>query len=363
MTTVLRPPTPDLSAITLESITKNFSAGSVAALAGVSLDVLPGTCTAILGPSGSGKSTLLRVIAGLDDPSGGRVLVNGRDVTDVLPERRGIGMVFQRPLLFPYLNVIDNVAFAARATGRSRMQARTQARPFLDMVGLSGFASRAVHSLSGGQEQRVAIARVLAAKPAILLLDEPFSALDPALREEMHELLREIRRELSPTIVLVTHDREEAAAVADRIALIEGGCLLQHASVDEVYRRPASRAVSRLMGGKNSFFGTVRAGVHESELGRLAVPESSPEGEGYLVFRQESVGVSPVPLAAAPTVAGLCDLDGQVLAIGASGARRTAVVSVANAQVHVELPAGRSFSPGDQIRISLSSDSLFVVPR
>lgn len=346
------------SAIALESISKNFSANSLPALAGVSLDVLPGTCTAILGPSGSGKSTLLRVIAGLEDPSGGRVLVNGHDVTEVLPERRGIGMVFQRPLLFPYLNVIDNIAFAARAAGKNRREARIAALPYLDMVALAGFATRSVRSLSGGQEQRVAIARVLAAQPSILLLDEPFTALDAALRDEMHELLRALRRELSPTIVIVTHDREEASVVADRIALIENGHLLQHASVDAVYTRPASLAVARLMGTKNAFFGTVKNGVHESGLGRFRVGEAAFDGNCWLVFRQESVTVTE----SVGELPGEFGFDADILEIRTHGARRDLVVAAGGLAVHAELAPGMRAAVADRVRVTLSQESLSVVP-
>lgn len=346
------------SAITLESITKNFSASSIPALAGVTLDILPATCTAILGPSGSGKSTILRVIAGLENPSGGRVLVNGTDVTEVLPEHRGIGMVFQRPLLFPYLNVIDNIAFAARAAGRNRREARVHALPYLDMVALGGFGSRSVVSLSGGQEQRVALARVLAAQPSILLLDEPFSALDPALRDEMHDLLRVIRRELSPTIVLVTHDRDEASAVADRIALIENGRLLQHASVDSVYNRPASLAVARLMGTKNILFGTVHNGVHESALGRIRVGDAVFDGDCYLVFRQESVAVS----APSGEVPGENEFDGHVREIRMHGARRDLVITAGAGEIHAELPPGMQALLADRVRVTLSPGSLYVAP-
>lgn len=347
------------SAIALESVSKKFLASSSPALTGVTLDVLPGTCTAILGPSGSGKSTLLRVIAGLEDPSGGRVFVNGKDVTGVLPEQRGIGMVFQRPLLFPYLSVIDNVAFAARAAGLSRRGARAHALPYLDMVRLGGFGLRSVQSLSGGQEQRIAIARALAAQPSILLLDEPFSALDPALRDEMHELLRHIRRELSPTILLVTHDRGEASAVADRIALIENGQLLQHASVDTVYNRPACLAVARLMGGKNSIFGTVHQGVHESALGKIPVGGASFDGDGYLVFRQESVVVSASLSSATPHV---LEFDGVVCDLSVHGPRRGVVISSGGVEVHAELPPGTHSMPGDRLRVALSPDALCVVP-
>ena len=255
----------------LDGVSKSFSTEHAPALDDVTLEVPAGSCTAILGPSGSGKSTILRVMAGLDFVTGGQVLVNGTDVAGLVPEKRGMGMVFQRPLLFPHLSVLDNVAFAERVSGVSRATARTNAEQYLEMVQLAGYGKRSVQELSGGQEQRVAIARALAAKPEVLLLDEPFSALDPALRTDMHELIADIRAALSPTIVLVTHDRDEASAVADRIAILHQGELLQHDTVEIIYTRPSSLRVARLMGGLNEIAGTVTAGIHSSAMGRVAV--------------------------------------------------------------------------------------------
>ena len=278
----------------LDGVSKSFSTEHAPALDDVTLEVPAGSCTAILGPSGSGKSTILRVMAGLDFVTGGQVLVNGTDVAGLVPEKRGMGMVFQRPLLFPHLSVLDNVAFAERVSGVSRATARTNAEQYLEMVQLAGYGKRSVQELSGGQEQRVAIARALAAKPEVLLLDEPFSALDPALRTDMHELIADIRAALSPTIVLVTHDRDEASAVADRIAILHQGELLQHDTVEIIYTRPASLRVARLMGGLNEIVGTVTAGIHSSAMGRVAVGADVADGPGTLVIRQESVAVVAV---------------------------------------------------------------------
>ncbi|MGV8896320.1 MAG: ABC transporter ATP-binding protein [Rhodoglobus sp.] len=346
------------SAIALRQITKQFIDHRPPALSGVNLDVLPGTCTALLGPSGSGKSTILRIIAGLEDPSGGRILLNGSDITDVLPEKRNVGLVFQRPLLFPHLSVIDNVAFADRASGQTRRQARERAQPYLDMVQLGELGDRGVGSLSGGQEQRVAIARALAAQPTILLLDEPFSALDATLRNEMHELLLRIRRELSPTILLVTHDRDEATAVADRIAVLENGQLLQHDTVDRVYHRPASLDVARLMGGENVVSGVVSNGVHHSGLGALPVDESAEDGPGALVFRHESAGLVPGHTPSATEGA----LHAVVVEVFRSGLRQRATVRVGTEQLQVEVPGTVTVTAGDAVTVILPQQILWVVP-
>ncbi len=344
------------SAIALRHVTKQFVADQPAALTGVNLDVLPGTCTALLGPSGSGKSTILRIIAGLENPSGGKVLVNGRDITGVLPEKRNIGLLFQRPLLFPHLTVIDNIAFAGRASGQPWRTARELAHPYLDMVHLEDLGDRRVGSLSGGQEQRVALARALAGRPSILLLDEPFSALDAELRREMHDLLTEIRRQFAPTVLMVTHDRDEAAAVADRIAVIDNGQLLQHDTVDRLYHRPASLAVARLMGGENFITGVVNNAVHTSTLGAIAVDEATPAGPGVLVFRHESASVT---LGHHPAVHGL---PGSIIAISRNGLRHRATVRIGYGDVQVELPPGVTDSVGQPVTVQLPPLTVSVVP-
>jgi len=346
------------SAIALRQVTKHFLDRQPAALVGVNLDVLPGTCTALLGPSGSGKSTILRIIAGLENPSGGQVLLSGRDITHVLPEKRNVGLVFQRPLLFPHLSVIDNVAFADRVAGRPWRIARERALPYLEMVQLADLGRHRVGSLSGGQEQRVALARALAAHPTILLLDEPFSALDAELRHEMHELLADIRRQLAPTIVLVTHDRDEAAAVADRIAILENGHLLQHDTVDRLYHRPASISVARLMGGENFVSGVTVKGIHHSGLGSVSVSESNTEGPGVLLFRHESVGVGAGHLL--PPTGNR--LYGNVAAMTRTGLRRRATVRINTEEIQVELPATLDVSVGDSITVDLPPTILCVVP-
>ncbi|HAQ59063.1 MAG TPA: ABC transporter ATP-binding protein [Microbacterium sp.] len=347
-----------IAAITLQSVTKEYESHSVPALTGVNLDILTGTRTAILGPSGSGKSTLLRIIAGLEDPSDGQILLNGRDVTGTLPERRGIGMVFQRPLLFPHLNVLDNVAFPLRAQGASRRAARDGARAYLALVQLADFGSRPVSTLSGGQQQRIAIARTLASRPTILLLDEPFSALDPALRSDMHELLNRLQPELPPTVVLVTHDREEAAAVADRIAVVEDGTLLQHDTVDRIYHRPASLAVARLMGGRNAIDGTVEEGVHASDLGRVPVEPGTVVGPGVLVVRPEAIRV----LADGETATNPA-YTGTVTDIVRAGARRELTLRRGTAELVVDVPPGAAVEVGGTVRVCFAPGAPSVVPR
>ncbi len=354
----------------LDCVSKSFSSEHAPALDDVTLEVPAGSCTAILGPSGSGKSTILRVMAGLDFVTGGQVLVDGTDVAGLVPEKRGMGMVFQRPLLFPHLSVLDNVAFAERVSGVSRAVSRKNAERYLDMVQLGGYGTRSVQELSGGQEQRVAIARALAARPEVLLLDEPFSALDPALRTDMHELIADIRAALSPTIVLVTHDRDEASAVADRIALLHRGELLQHDFVENIYTRPASLRVARLMGGLNEIPGTVTGGVHTSVMGRVPVDSGIADGRGTLVVRQEAVAVTP---AAPGMSAGSADaagsaagagggLVGVVTGIRRQGPRSTIEIGFQDGvAIFADVPPGSSLAVGAPVEVRFAAGSAHAV--
>lgn len=355
------------ASLSLRGLTRDHGTGEVPALGGLDLEVPAGGCVAIVGPSGSGKTTALRLTAGLDVPDAGDVLLDGVSVLHVAPERRGMAMVFQRPLLFPHLNVLDNVAFSARVTGTPRRQARAEAARYLELVQLAGFGPRFVGELSGGQEQRVALARALAAQPRVLLLDEPFSALDAALRADMHELLRELRALLEPTVVLVTHDQSEAAALAETIAVLSGGHLIQHDSVEAVYTRPASLAVARLMGGLNEIHGVVAGRHHHSPLGRLRLPDDVPvpDGPGVLVIRQESVVVTG---AADPAA----DAYGTLAAVRVVGARRLVSIEVPGllapddrgapvARVHAELSPGSGVSLGQRVGLRCPTPALAVV--
>lgn len=343
--------------LVLDGIDKRFPGSPTPALHGFSLTVAAGTCTAVLGPSGSGKSTLLRVIAGLEEPDAGAVRIGGTDVAGIAAEHRGVGMVFQRSLLFPHLTILDNVAFADRVSGMSRRAARSRAGEYLEMVQLQGFGDRRVGELSGGQEQRVAIARALAAQPAVLLLDEPFSALDPALRSDMHDLLDSVRRAVSPTIVLVTHDRDEAARASDRIALLEHGVLLHEGTVLEAYRRPRNLRAAQIMGGRNEVAGEVRDGNHHSALGSVPVPPQTPAGWGTLVIRQEDVAV--LDDSTGSTDAGA--IAGVVEAVRVTGARSEIAVRCGDALLHAEAPPTQRCQLGDRVRLMLPMSAVHVV--
>ncbi len=232
--------------IELKNISKSF--GDFTALEGVSLDVPEGSLTALLGPSGSGKSTLLRIIAGLELPDSGSVELDGADLGNVRPQKRGIGFVFQHYAAFTHMTVRENVAFGLRIRKRPRDEVKERVDELLALVGLTKWAEQRPAQLSGGQRQRMALARALAVQPRVLLLDEPFGALDATVRAELRAWLRRLHDEQHVTTVLVTHDQEEAMEVADRIAVMSAGAIEQVGSPREIYDHPASEFVMGFVG-------------------------------------------------------------------------------------------------------------------
>jgi sulfate transport system ATP-binding protein len=249
--------------IAVHDVTKRF--GSFTALDSVTVDAPAGELTALLGPSGSGKSTLLRVIAGLERPDSGRVLIAGADATDVSPQARGVGFVFQHYAAFKHLTVFKNVAFGLTIRKRPKDEIRERVHELLALVGLDGLSERYPSQLSGGQRQRMALARALAVQPSVLLLDEPFGALDARVRRELREWLRRLHEDVHVTTVLVTHDQEEAMEVADRIVLMNEGRIEQEGSPRDLYERPANAFVMSFVGPVTRLHGAL-VRPHDVEL-------------------------------------------------------------------------------------------------
>jgi spermidine/putrescine transport system ATP-binding protein len=239
----------------LSDLTKRF--GAVLAVDGVSERLVRGEYVCLLGPSGCGKTTLLRLIAGFEQPDGGRISLHGRDVVGVPPERRDVNVVFQSYALFPHLSVADNIAFGLRMKRLPEAEIRGRVSEALRLVRLEGEATRLPRQISGGQQQRVALARALVNRPTLLLLDEPLSALDPSLRQTMQAELRRVQRETGITFLHITHDQAEALSLADRIAVMRAGRLEQVGPPRDVYERPASRFVAAFVGAANFFEGSV----------------------------------------------------------------------------------------------------------
>src|ERR1700759_2504779 len=264
----------------------NKSYGDFAALDNVDFEVPAGSLTALLGPSGSGKSTLLRAIAGLDHPDSGTVTINGRDVTNVPPQRRGIGFVFQHYAAFKHLTVRDNVAYGLKIRKRPKAEIAEKVDYLLEVVGLRGFQGRYPNQLSGGQRQRMALARALAVDPQVLLLDEPFGALDAKVREDLRAWLRRLHDEVHVTTVLVTHDQAEALDVADRIAVLNKGRIEQVGSPTDVYDVPANAFVMSFLGAVSSLNGSL-VRPHDIRVGRnpemaIANSDDSVQATGVL---------------------------------------------------------------------------------
>ncbi|MDQ7913327.1 ABC transporter ATP-binding protein [Pseudomonas sp. 102515] len=239
----------------LDGLVKTY--GDFTAIAGLDLAVEKGEFLSLLGPSGCGKTTTLQSVAGFVQPTAGRIVLDGRDITHVRPEKRGLGMVFQSYALFPHMTVAENVSFGLEMRGVARSERAGRVHSALDMVRLHGLGERYPKALSGGQRQRVAIARALAIRPNLLLLDEPMSNLDAKLREDMHIELRAIQRDLGITTILVTHDQVEAMTMSDRIAVMHGGRIVQIGSPFETYERPQSPFASSFLGKTNAFPGAV----------------------------------------------------------------------------------------------------------
>ncbi|MDQ7975416.1 MAG: ABC transporter ATP-binding protein [Rhodocyclaceae bacterium] len=273
-------------------------AGTRQGLHEVSFDVGDGELVAVIGPSGSGKSTLLKLVAGLEVGHSGRIALGGHDMAGTPVHQRGIGMVFQSYALFPHLSVQDNVAYGLALRGQPAARRRARARELLEVVGLAEHADRAVTQLSGGQQQRVALARALAIDPRALLLDEPLSALDASVRGHLRDQIRALQRRFGATTLLVTHDQEEALAMADRVAVLKDGRLLQMATPRELYERPAQRAVAEFVGLSTLLPGRV-AGPDRVDLGFVELATATgarAAGQAvHVLVRPEHVRADPEP--------------------------------------------------------------------
>ena len=279
-------------ALSLRNVTRRY--GEAAAVADVSLEVGRGEFLTLLGPSGSGKTTLLMMIAGFVEPSAGQVLLDGRDITALPPEKRSFGMVFQGYALFPQMTVAENVAFPLRVRRIGRAERESRVRATLDLVQLGRFAERRPHQLSGGQQQRVALARALVFDPALLLLDEPLSALDKKLRAELQDELKALHRRVGRTFINVTHDQEEALSLSDRIAILNHGRLIQQGSPAELYERPATRFVAGFLGEANRLDCEVRGGqAHFGPLPLPPVEAALPDGPALAFLRAHDLLASP----------------------------------------------------------------------
>ncbi len=338
-------------------------AGGVRALDGFTLHIAPGEFIALLGPSGCGKTTALRLLAGLEDADGGTIEVGGRDLTDVPTNKRDMGMVFQAYSLFPHMTARQNVEFGLELRKQDKATRRARAADMLDLVGLSKQADRFAHQMSGGQQQRVALARALAIEPQVLLLDEPLSALDAKVRTQLRDEIRRIQLEVGTTALFVTHDQEEALAVADRVGVMNAGRLEQLATPSELYRQPATPFVADFVGLANRLRCRVEGKTAHVLGGTVPLLDGSAgNGPAIVLVRPEGVTIAAAGGAdsqqanATVVSSSFLGASGKVAARldSADGAGELVSVQVDNAAV-------TAYAPGDRVRISTRGDAALAI--
>ncbi|MGH6891890.1 MAG: ABC transporter ATP-binding protein [Dongiaceae bacterium] len=342
----------------IEGITKRF--GSTTAIDRVSLSVKDGEFFAILGPSGCGKTTLLRVIAGFESPDEGRVRLDGADITDIKANRRPVNLMFQSYALFPHMTTFGNVSYGLEMEGLRGTELKARVDQALAMVRMSDFAARKPNQLSGGQRQRVALARALVKRPKVLLLDEPLGALDRKLREQMQIELKRLQQDTGIAFVVVTHDQEEALTLADRIALLDRGKIVQLATPRELYDRPVNRFAADFIGLMNFVDGKVAQGGFEAPgLGRLPAPNGVADGPAALAVRPERVRLTDTAEGNA--------IGGQVEGAAFLGQDVIAHITVANLErpIVARLAAGHPLSAklarGQQVWLSWRADQAVIL--
>ena len=340
-------------AVDLTDLTRVY--GTVKALDGLTLHIEPGELVALLGPSGCGKTTALRILAGLDEATSGTVSVGGQDISGMPANKRDMGMVFQAYSLFPHLTAVDNVAFGLKIRGKDKGDRTSRAAEMLDLVGLSAHAHKYASELSGGQQQRVALARALAIQPRVLLLDEPLSALDAKVRVQLRDEIRRVQLEVGTTTLFVTHDQEEALAVADRVGVMSQGRLEQLAAPADLYANPATPFVAEFVGLNNK----VPAEVSDKRarlLGEMVptLEGSIASGSGLAMVRPESVTVTADP-AGVSTISSVAFLGpiSRVYVTLPDGA-------VISAQMGSS--AARAFSTGAPVTVGVEPGGVLVVP-
>ena len=343
------------TSVSLRGLTRIF--GQTRALDEMSLDIAPGELVALLGPSGCGKTTALRIVAGFEFADSGEVLIDGKDVSATPASKRDMGMVFQSYSLFPNMNALDNVAFGLRLRRVASAGRRTKAAELLDMVGLAAQARQYPHQLSGGQQQRVALARALAIEPHVLLLDEPLSALDAKVRQQLREQIRTLQQRLGTTTLFVTHDQEEALSMSDRVGVMRAGKLEQVATPDELYSRPATAFVATFVGTMNRLPAELGDGGTVTVIG-ITVPVQSGGPDSGPV----DALVRPENLTATPSETG----NGIVTVRTFLGAVTRLTVRLSGdteVVVDVATSSAGEMTPGTAVQVGLPASPVLLAPR
>jgi putative spermidine/putrescine transport system ATP-binding protein len=341
--------------VRLEDLRRKYA--TTTALDGLSLTIAPGELVALLGPSGCGKTTALRLLAGLEEADSGRVIIGGEDVTGVPANRRNVGMVFQAYSLFPHMTAQQNLEFGLQLHKVGVDERRKRAKDMLELVGLSAHANKFAHQLSGGQQQRVALARALAIQPQVLLLDEPLSALDAKVRSRLRDEIRRVQLEVGITTLFVTHDQEEALAIADRVGVMQSGRLEQLGPPTEIYSRPATPFVAEFVGLTNRMRGTVRDGMVDVRGTRIPLVDSGvADGPATALVRPEAVTLAD------NSESGDGPLVGTVIAVAFLGAMSRVTVDLGDTTVLAQLAtSAASLHPaGTRVRLELRPDPVLI---
>jgi putative spermidine/putrescine transport system ATP-binding protein len=341
--------------VRLEDLRRSYA--GVTALDGLSLTMAPGELVALLGPSGCGKTTAMRLVAGLEEANSGRVMFGGKDVTGLPANKRDVGMVFQAYSLFPHMTAQQNVAFGLSLHKVGATEQKKRSGEMLELVGLSKYANRYAHQLSGGQQQRVALARALAIQPTVLLLDEPLSALDAKVRSRLRDEIRRVQLEVGTTTLFVTHDQEEALAIADRVGVMNAGRLEQLDSPVAIYSRPATPFVAEFVGLTNRLEGVVRDGEVEVRGVRLPlVKADAADGPAVALVRPEAVSLGPDD----DSVPG--PLTGTVITVAFLGATSRVSVDLGDMTVLAQLPTAQASAhpAGTRVRLAIRPDPVLI---
>lgn len=341
-------------AVRVEACAKTFADGT-RALTPVDLSIARGETVVLLGPSGCGKTTMLRTIAGLEQPdAGGRVLFNDVDVTGIPIEQRNVGMVFQSYALFPNMNVVENIGYGLKIRGIGRAERALRVAELVTLVGIEGLEHRRIDQLSGGQRQRVALARAVAARPSVLLLDEPLTALDAALRERLRGELDRLLRTLGITTVYVTHDQAEAMALGDRIVVMRNGAIAQIGTPREIYFTPASRFVAEFIGAANIVEADSSPGRLSLPGGTLTIVDGAIAGRMLAMIRPEAIRIVAAQGAS---------LKGRVDSVSFVGDRQRIVVSgIAAKTIFVDVPNSITVAAGDDIGLAIDPSAIRLLP-